>query len=76
MGRGVVGLEPDRLAEFGDGLGRLPLAEQGIAQVAVGKGVVGLEPDRLAECGDGLGQLPLVLRALPRVLYAQGSGLA
>ena len=54
MGLGVVGLEPDRLAEFGDGLGQLPLVRPGRCRGCVGLGVVGLEPDRLAECGDRL----------------------
>ena len=38
VGRGVVGLEPDRLAVFGDGLVELPLALQGVAEVVVGHG--------------------------------------
>ena len=36
MGFGEVGLEPDRLAELGDRLVELPLAEQGEAEVVVG----------------------------------------
>ncbi len=48
MGLGVVGLEPDGLAVFGDGLVELALVPQGVAEVGVGLGVVGLEPDRLA----------------------------
>ena len=59
VGLGVVGLEPDRLAVFGDGLVELPLALQGVAEVVVGLGVVGLEPDRLAVFGDRLVELPL-----------------
>ena len=73
MGLGEVGLEPDRLAECGDGLGQLPLAAQGVAEVVVGLGVVGLEPDRLAVFGDGLVQLPLARRASPRLLWAAAS---
>jgi hypothetical protein len=49
VGLGEVGLEPDRLAVCGDGLGQLPLVVQGGAEVVVSFGVVGLEPDRLAE---------------------------
>ena len=59
VGLGVVGLEPDRRAVFGDRLVQLPLVSQGVAEVVVGLGVVGLEPDRLAEFGDRLVQLPL-----------------
>ena len=59
MGLGVVGLEPDGVAVFGDGLVHLPLARQGDAEVVVGLGEVGLEPDRGAVFGDGLVQLPL-----------------
>ena len=62
VGLGVVGLEPDRLAVFGDGLVELPLGLQGDAEVVVGLGVVGLEPDRLAVFGDGLVELPLGLQ--------------
>ena len=51
VGFGVVGLEPDRGAVFGDGLVALALGRQGVAEVVVGFGVVGLEPDRLAEGG-------------------------
>ena len=47
--RGVVGLEPDRRAEFGEAL----LAAQGIREVVVRDGVVGPLPDRLAPRGDG-----------------------
>ena len=55
MGRGVVGLEPDRLAVRGDRLvAASPWAVQGVAEVGVGLGVVGLEPDRLAVRGDRL----------------------
>ena len=39
VGLGVVGLEPDRLAVFGDGLVELPLISQGVAEVVVGRGV-------------------------------------
>ena len=53
VGRGVVGLEPDRLAEFGDRLVELALLVQGDAEADVGQAVVGLEPDRLAARGDG-----------------------
>ena len=70
MGHGEVGLEPDRRAVFGVGLGQLPLVAQGDAEVVVGLGVVGLEPDRLAVFGDGLGQLPLGARAMPRLMWA------
>ena len=70
MGLGVVGLEPDRLAVFGDGLVELALVSQGVAEVVVGLGVVGLEPDRLAVFGDRLVELPLVVRALPRLTWA------
>ena len=59
VGLGVVGLEPDSLAVFGDGLVELALVSQGDAEVVVGFGVVGLEPDRLAVFGDGLVELPL-----------------
>ena len=38
VGQGEVGLEPDRLAVFGDGLGHLPLPVQDAAQVVVGRG--------------------------------------
>ena len=62
MGLGEVGLEPDRLAVFGDGLVELPLVAQGVAEVVVGLGEVGLEPDRLAAFGDGLVELPLVIQ--------------
>ena len=61
MGSGEVGLEPDRLAVFGDGLVELALAFQGAAEVGVGFGEVGLEPDRRAEFGDRLVELPLVV---------------
>ena len=64
MGLGVVGLEPDRLAMFVDGLVGLPLDTQGDAEVVVGLGVVGFEPDRLAVFVDGLVGLPLVLQGL------------
>ena len=36
VGLGVVGFEPDRRAEFGDGLVRFALAMQGIAEVGGG----------------------------------------
>src|SRR5262249_21158231 len=45
-------------AVFGDRLGQLPLAIQGVAEVIVGHGVGGLEADRLPEFGDRLGELP------------------
>ncbi len=70
MGLGVVGLEPDRLAVFGDGLVELALVLQGVAEVVVGHGEVGLEPDRLAVFGDGLVELALVARATPRLEWA------
>ena len=54
VGLGVVGLEPDRRAVFGDGLVELPLVSQGDAEVVVGLGEVGLEPDRRAVFGDRL----------------------
>ena len=60
MGLGVVGLEPDRRAVFGDGLVELALVRQGVAEVVVGLGVVRLEPDRRAVFGDGLVELALV----------------
>ena len=62
MGLGVVGLEPDRLAVFGDRLVELALVAQGVAEVEVGLGVVGLEPDRLAVFGDRLVELALVVQ--------------
>ena len=73
MGLGVVGLEPDRLAVFGDRLVQLPLVGQGDAEVVVGLGVVGLEPDRLAEFGDRLVRFPWSCRALPRLKWARRS---
>ena len=77
VGQGEVGLEPDRLAERGDGLVELPLVLQGDAEVIVGLGEVGLEPDRLAAFGDGLVDLPLVARVTPRVLWGLArSGLS
>ncbi len=71
MGVGVVGLEPDRLAVFGDGLG-LPLGGQGVAEVEVGLGEVGLEPDRLAVFGDGLVHLPLGTQGVAEVEVGAG----
>ena len=70
VGFGEVGLEPDRLAECGDGLVELALGNSGEAEVVVGGGVVGLEPDRLAEFGDRLVVLPLVPGARPRSKWA------
>jgi hypothetical protein len=46
MSHGVVGLEPDRCAVFGDRLLKLPLVIESVAEVVVGLGVVGLERDR------------------------------
>ena len=76
MGLGVVGLEPDRRAVFGDGLVELPLVLQGDAEVVVGLGVVGLEPDRRAVFGDRLVELALVFRAMPRLPWAVSVGRA
>ena len=59
MGRGVLGLEPEGRAEFGDGRVPLALAGQGGAEVVVGRGDVGLEPEGLAELGDGRVHLAL-----------------
>ena len=42
MGLGVVGLEPDRLAVFGDGLVELLQATEDIPKADVGLGVSGL----------------------------------
>ena len=67
VGLGVVGLEPEGGAVFGDGLGQLALVRQGVAEVVVGLGVVGLEPDGGAVFGDGLVHLPLACRAMPRL---------
>ena len=72
MGLGVVGLEPDRRAVFGDRLLQLPLGSQGDAEVGVGLGVVGLEPDRRAEFGDRLLQLPLVCQGGAEVVVGLG----
>ena len=41
VGRGVVGLEPDRLAAFGDRLVGLPLRRQGDAEGVVGEALPG-----------------------------------
>ena len=43
MGLGVLRFEPDRRAEFGDGLVEFALAIQGVAEVVVGLGEIGLE---------------------------------
>jgi hypothetical protein len=53
VGSGVVGLEPDRRAEFGDCLVELALARQGHAEVAVVRCAIGLESDRLTPRGHG-----------------------
>ena len=60
VGLGVVGLEPDRLAVFGDRLVQLPLFSQGNAEVVVGLGVIGLEAQRVAEHQDRLARIPAV----------------
>ena len=70
MGIGVVGLEPDRRAVFGDRLVELALVRQGDAEVVVGFGVVGLEPDRLRYSAMASSSLPWSVRALPRLLWA------
>ena len=48
----VVGVEPDRLAVFCEGLVELPVLPQGGAEIGVRHGEVGLEADGLAELGD------------------------
>lgn len=60
VGRGVVGLEPDRLSELFFGLLRPAQASQGLAQVVTGQGVVGLVAEGLPVVGRrlvGLAQL-------------------
>ena len=58
MGLRVLRSEPNRLAEFGDGLVQLPPFVQDIAEVVMGTGVLGSDSDRVAVFGDSVVQLP------------------
>jgi hypothetical protein len=68
VGLGVVGLEPNRLAECGDCLGQLALAAQGVAEIHLGHGVVGLEPKSLAQRAHGLRECHIGLVAVSSLL--------
>ena len=72
MGLGVVRLEPDRRAVFGDRLIQLSLVCQGDAEIVVGRGEVILEPDGRAVLGDRLIELALLVQCLSEVEVGGG----
>ena len=70
IGRGVPGLDPERLTVVKDGLIEIALLIPGVAAVDRTRLVPGLEPERLVIVGDGLVVLVFSHQTPPRFPYA------
>ena len=72
VGRGIILIEADGLAQGGDGPVQLALVLQGDAEMGVGRGEAGLEGNGLAAGGDGLVQPALLVEGAAEVGVGHG----
>ena len=69
MGRGEVGLMPDRLAEFGDGLVQLPLGRRARPRLPWARGSSGLSRIASRSSATASSSFPWSARAFPRLIW-------
>ena len=74
VGAGVLRIEPDRLAQIGDGAVEVAVAAECDAAIVVDARVFGIEADRLVVVGDGGFAIALVVMGVAAVAEGVGIG--